>query len=140
MDRGRRLSGIGLAPYFLSSIRDAPRRSSSSRSTGEVFSAQFDLSEAFGLSQLRLSLERLRPGARSAPPHSHSLREEGFIVLKGQGLFTIGDHSKRVIEGDVVLIRPGTTSVHALLNTEDVDLEIFSFSSQVDGDEVTYQR
>lgn len=121
----------------LVSLTDAPLRQVVSKS-GESLSLQCDLSERFGLSRLRLSFERIAPGARQAPPHNHSKREEGFLVLRGSGTAIVDGKRTPVVAGDVVIFRPGDASLHTLANDGPIDLEVFVFSAEEDGDAVTY--
>jgi uncharacterized cupin superfamily protein len=52
------------------------------------------------------------PGMLSAPLHSHSMEEEIFVVLEGDGTLLLGDEEIPVRTGHVVSCLPGTDVAH----------------------------
>ncbi len=128
---------VSAKAYHLTSLAGAPLRPVVTKS-GEQLSLQLDLSAAAGFNHLRVSFERIAPGARQAPPHRHSTREEGFLVLQGRGLAIVEGERVAVAPGDVVLFPPGTEAHHALVNDGPDDLDLFVFSADAGGDETTY--
>lgn len=123
--------------HYLRSLADLPLRRVETGS-GEQLGLQFDLSEDCGTKRLRLSFERLLPGMRQAPPHRHSTREEGFLVLRGRGSVLVGEARVAVSSGDVMIFLPGEAQFHSLRNDGDEPLDLFVFSSEDGDDVVTY--
>jgi uncharacterized cupin superfamily protein len=53
------------------------------------------------------------PGKESAPPHCHSLEEEIFVVLGGDGVVVLGDQETPVRAGHVIARPAGTGVAHS---------------------------
>ncbi|MEO0321744.1 MAG: cupin domain-containing protein [Myxococcota bacterium] len=107
-------------------------------SSGERLGAQFDVSRAAGFEKLRVSFDRVPPGARQSLPHAHSTREELLYVLKGSGTLVAGEESWPVEAGDLVCLRPGDDALHTLVNRSEEDLDLLIVSSEDGLDEVRF--
>ncbi|TLM73006.1 cupin domain-containing protein [Microbulbifer harenosus] len=68
------------------------------------------------------ALRVVMPPNTSMGLHEHGNDEEMYIILKGNGLMTIGDQEHSVTEGDMVLNRPG--GKHGLLNNGTCNMEL----------------
>ena len=55
--------------------------------------------------------------------HPHQDSEEVYIVLKGEGLMRVDNEEQRVVEGDVILNKSGSS--HGLVNDGTSDMAIF---------------
>jgi uncharacterized cupin superfamily protein len=53
------------------------------------------------------------PGKESAPPHCHSIEEEIFVILDGDGVAVIGEEETPVGAGHVIARPAGTGVAHA---------------------------
>ena len=72
-----------------------------------------DLGRAAGSQRSGLQHVTIVPLARSAPRHCHSVEEELFVVLEGDGVLALGDDEHPVRAGSVVARPPATGVAHA---------------------------
>ncbi len=77
--------------------------------------AEVSLSDAAGLQQFGVRLERLYPGSRSSYRHWHETEDELLYVLSGE-LVLIEDTETRLRTGDAAGWRAGTPVAHCLEN------------------------
>lgn len=80
---------------------------------GAVRRTRRDLGRAAGSVRSGLAHLKIEPGARSAPLHCHSVEEELFVVLDGDGTLLLGDEEHPVRRGSVVARPPATGVAHA---------------------------
>ena len=71
-----------------------------------------NLGNAVGSVTTGLQHVEVAPGKLSAPQHCHSLEEEIFVVLEGEGTLLLGDEEIPVRPGHVVSRPPGTGVAH----------------------------
>lgn len=71
-----------------------------------------NLGRAAGSRRSGLRHVTLAPGARSSPRHCHSVEEELFVVLDGDGVLLLGDDEHAVRAGSVVARPPATGVAH----------------------------
>jgi len=83
------------------------------RSHGRVRGVRRDLGRAAGSTRSGLGHVAIAPGARSSPRHCHSVEEELFVVLDGDGVVLLGDDEHPVRAGSVVARPPATGVAHA---------------------------
>jgi uncharacterized cupin superfamily protein len=95
------------------------------------------LGDPFGLVAFGVNLTRLRPGARSALLHRHTVQDEFVFVLEGEVTLVTGS-------GEVVL-RPGMCAgfpaagaAHHLVNRSGDDVVYLEVGSRARGDAATY--
>ena len=79
------------------------------------------------------------PGKESAPPHCHSLEEEIFVMLGGDGTLVLGDQEISVRPGHVVS-RPAATRVAHVFTAGDRGLEFLAFGTREPADVCYYPR
>jgi uncharacterized cupin superfamily protein len=72
-----------------------------------------NLGRAAGSLRSGLQHVTLQPGARSSARHCHSVEEELFVVLDGDGVLLLGDDEHAVRPGSVVARPPATGVAHA---------------------------
>jgi uncharacterized cupin superfamily protein len=80
---------------------------------GRVARVRRDLGRAAGSTISGLQHVTVRPGAHSSPRHCHSVEEELFVVLDGDGVVLLGDDEHAVHGGSVVARPPATGVAHA---------------------------
>jgi uncharacterized cupin superfamily protein len=78
----------------------------------DVHRVRIDLGRAAGSVRSGLQHVTIRPGARSSPRHCHSVEEELFVVLHGDGVVLLGDEEHAVRAGSVVARPPATGVAH----------------------------
>ncbi len=77
------------------------------------------------------------PGMLSAPLHCHSLEEEIFVILDGDGTLLLGDEETPVRPGHVVSCLPGTGIAHAFRGGEN-GLTYLAYGTREPGDMCFY--
>jgi quinol monooxygenase YgiN/mannose-6-phosphate isomerase-like protein (cupin superfamily) len=93
----------GFAVVNLEQVEDlAPR--AGVQELGEVRFARQQL----GAVGVGISLQRLRPGKRSAFAHRHGVDEELYIVLQGSGRVALDDEIREVGRLDSIRVAPGS--------------------------------
>jgi uncharacterized cupin superfamily protein len=108
--------------------------------TGEtVAHTRRDLGTAAG--SLRSGIEHVvvPPGMLNWPPHVHSLEEELFVVLDGEGVAVIGDEEHPVRRGSVVACPAATRVPHAFRAGEG-ELTLLAYGTREQGDMAYYPR
>lgn len=98
-----------------------------------------DLGTAAGSLRSGLHRPTLDPGTLSAPPHWHTMEEEVFVVLDGEGTALLGDHVEPLGPGSVVVRPPGGSVAHAL-RAGAAGLTYLAYGTRVPGDIVFYPR
>jgi uncharacterized cupin superfamily protein len=73
------------------------------------------------------------PGKLSAPAHCHSLEEELFVILGGEGVVVIGDEETPVAPGNVVS-RPAGTGIAHVFRAGDGGLTYLAYGPREAGD------
>jgi uncharacterized cupin superfamily protein len=82
---------------------------------------------------------QVMPGMESAPPHCHSLEEEIFVVLDGDGVLVLGDEETPVRAGHVIA-RPAGTGVAHMFRAGDGGLTYLAYGMRDPGDVCYYPR
>ena len=67
--------------------------------------------QPLGAVGLGVSLQRLRPGKRSAFAHRHGIDEEVYVVLQGSGRVAVDDQVSEVRRLDTIRVAPGSVRV-----------------------------
>jgi uncharacterized cupin superfamily protein len=79
------------------------------------------------------------PGKESAPPHRHSLEEEIFVILEGDGVLALGEEEFSVKAGHVVA-RPAGTGVAHVFRAGDAGLTYLAYGIRDPADVCFYPR
>lgn len=96
-----------------------------------------NLGKAVGSVTTGLQHVEVEPGKLSAPQHCHSLEEEIFVMLAGEGILLLGDDEVPVSEGHVVSRPPGTGVAHTFRGGDD-GLTYLAYGSREPGDVCFY--
>jgi uncharacterized cupin superfamily protein len=79
------------------------------------------------------------PGKHSAPAHCHSLEEEIFVILAGDGVVVLGDEETPVRAGHVIS-RPAGTGVAHVFRAGAGGLTYLAYGMRHPGDVCYYPR
>jgi uncharacterized cupin superfamily protein len=117
------------------------------RSHGSVRGAGRDLGRAAGSLRTGLRHVVVEPGAYMAPPHSHSMEEEIFVVLAGSGTLELwpsprygGELESHPLRPGSTVARPaGTTRPHAIAAGSE-GLTVLAYGTRESGDCCFYPR
>lgn len=77
-----------------------------------------------GSEKIYVNIDYIKPGAKSVKYHSHSLQEEFFHILKGNGTLRLDDKIIPVKKGDFFSKPAGKEIAHQFINDGDEVLEI----------------
>ena len=106
---------------------------------GDVSVECRDLGVAAGSVTTGINYNRVHPGKLSGPPHCHSLEEEMFVILDGDGVCLLGEDEYPVRRGHVVA-RPASSRVpHAFRGGED-GLTMLAYGTRDANDIAYYPR
>ena len=94
---------------------------------------------AAGSVTIGLQHVEVAPGKESAPPHCHSLEEEIFVMLTGDGTLGLGEEEIPVRPGHVVA-RPPATRVPHVFRAGGGGLTYLAFGTREPGDVCYYPR
>jgi uncharacterized cupin superfamily protein len=106
---------------------------------GPVSSQRRDLGKAAGSRQTGLQHYEVDPGRNAAPAHCHSLEEEVFVVLGGDGVLVLGEEEQPVRAGHVVACPPATRVAHMFRAGSD-GLQLLAYGTREPGDMCYYPR
>jgi uncharacterized cupin superfamily protein len=106
---------------------------------GRVESVRRNLGEAAGSQVTGIKHVWVRPGKQATPLHCHSLEEELFVVLDGEGALLLGEEEIPVRAGHVVARPPGTGVGHAF-RAGDAGVELLAYGTRHPGDICYYPR
>ena len=98
-----------------------------------------NLGRAVGSVSTGLQHVEVPPGKLPVPQHCHSLEEEIFVVLAGDGVLLLGDEELPVREGHVVARPPGTGVAHTFRAGEG-GLRYLAYGTRDTGDVCYYPR
>jgi uncharacterized cupin superfamily protein len=98
-----------------------------------------DLGVAAGSRTTGIKHIEVAPRKDSSPQHCHSLEEELFVVLEGDGALMLGDEPTPVRAGHVVA-RPAGTGVAHMFRAGDDGLTLLAYGTREPGDLCYYPR
>ncbi|QRG66979.1 cupin domain-containing protein [Brevibacillus choshinensis] len=96
------------------------------------------LGAAAGSEKLYVNIDKVQPGAKSVKYHSHSLQEEFFLILAGEGTLRLDGEEYSVTKGSFVAKPAGKEIAHQFINTGTDVLEILDVGLKVQGDVAYY--
>jgi uncharacterized cupin superfamily protein len=80
------------------------------------------------------------PGKESAPLHCHSLEEEIFVMLDGDGVLVLDDSEETPVRPGHVVTRPAGTGVSHLFRAGESGLTYLAYGTREPGDVCYYPR
>jgi uncharacterized cupin superfamily protein len=80
------------------------------------------------------------PGKESAPLHCHSLEEEIFVMLAGEGVLVLDDHEETPVWEGSVISRPAGTGIAHLFRAGDAGLSYLAYGTREPADLCYYPR
>jgi uncharacterized cupin superfamily protein len=98
-----------------------------------------DLGIAAGSVRTGINYTRVEPGMLNCPPHCHSVEEEIFVMLDGDGTLLLGDDEHSMRPGHVVARPPRTRVAHAFRAGEG-GLTLLAYGTRDDADIAYYPR
>lgn len=98
-----------------------------------------DLGRAAGSLHTGLQHFEVAPGKESNPLHCHSMEEELFVILGGDGMLVLGDEEVELRAGHVVS-RPAATGVAHTFRAGDGGLTFLAYGTREPGDVCYYPR
>jgi uncharacterized cupin superfamily protein len=99
-----------------------------------------DLGRAAGSVSTGLKQIMVAPGKESAPLHCHSLEEEIFVVLDGEGVLVLDDRDEAAVRRGHVISRPAGTGVSHLFRAGEQPLTFLAYGPREPGDICYYPR
>lgn len=96
------------------------------------------LSALAGSDKIYVNIDAVKPGAKSAKYHSHSTKEEFFLILSGSGSLRLGNKVRPVKKGDFLAKPAGKGIAHQFINDGDEILEILDCGLNDENDIVEY--
>jgi uncharacterized cupin superfamily protein len=106
---------------------------------GDVRISGRDLGVAAGSVRTGINRNRIAPGMLSCPPHCHSVEEEIFVVLDGEGTVLLGEDEHPVRPGCVVA-RPAATRIAHAFRAGEGGLTLLAYGTRDDADVAYYPR
>ncbi|NQV51319.1 MAG: cupin domain-containing protein [Candidatus Marinimicrobia bacterium] len=91
-----------------------------------------------GSERIYVNIDSVKPGAKSAKYHSHTLQEEFFLILKGSGTLRIQNATFPVKHGDFLAKPAGKGISHQFINDGTEILEILDCGTNDKNDMVEY--
>jgi uncharacterized cupin superfamily protein len=85
-----------------------------------------------GAQKLGYNVVKLPPGKRAFPFHNHTVNEEMFFVLEGEGEARIGPDTFPLRQGDFLSCPPGGPELaHQIINTSKKDMRYLAVSTKL---------
>jgi uncharacterized cupin superfamily protein len=106
---------------------------------GRVAARRRNLARAAGSVTTGLKYCEVDPGRWATPAHCHSLEEELFVVLAGEGVVEVGEEEAPVRSGTVVA-RPSGTGVAHAFRAGEAGLTFLAYGPRDAGDMCFYPR
>ena len=100
---------------------------------GEKFQARIgQVGAVIGARKLGYNVTCLAPGKRAFPLHNHTVNEEMFFILEGEGELRVGAERFSVRQGDFIACPPGgPETAHQLVNTSKRELRYIAVSTKM---------
>jgi uncharacterized cupin superfamily protein len=106
---------------------------------GTVARTRRRLSQAAGSVSTGLQHVVVARGMESAPQHCHSVEEEIFVILDGEGVLVLDEQETPVSSGHVVS-RPAATGVSHMFRAGDAGLTYLAYGTRDPADVCYYPR
>jgi uncharacterized cupin superfamily protein len=106
---------------------------------GDISVETRDLGVAAGSRNTGINYNRIAPGKLNVPPHCHSVEEEFFVILDGDGVCMLGEDEYSVRPGHVVA-RPASSRVAHAFRAGDGGLTMLAYGTRDPNDIAYYPR
>lgn len=83
-----------------------------------------------GAQQIGCSIVEVPAGKKAWPRHSHSVNEEMFLILAGEGTLHYGDEHQALHEGDLISCPANIDVAHQIENTGSMPLKYLALGTQ----------
>lgn len=103
-----------------------------------IASTRRDFGDAAGSRNTGLGHVEVDPGMQATPLHCHSMEEELFVILGGEGALLLDDEETSVRPGTVIARPPSTGQSHAL-RAGNAGLTYLVYGTRVPGDMCYYR-
>lgn len=88
------------------------------------------IGRALGARQLGYNVTVIAPGKRAYPYHCHTVNEEMFFVIEGQGVLRVGGQTHPIRASDVIACPAGgSETAHQIVNTGTAELKVLAVST-----------
>jgi uncharacterized cupin superfamily protein len=129
-------SGAGPRPTTIVNVEDVE---AVTMERTHVARTRRNLGRAAGSLATGLQHVTVVPGKESAPPHCHSLEEEIFVILDGDGVVVLADEETAVKPGHVIA-RPAGTGIAHVFRAGTGGLTYLAYGMRDPGDLCYYPR
>jgi uncharacterized cupin superfamily protein len=99
-----------------------------------------NLGRAAGSVHTGLQHVEVAPGKESTAQHCHSLEEELFVILDGDGALVLGEHDETPVEAGSVISRPAGTGIAHVLRAGPQGMTYLAYGTREPGDVCYYPR
>ncbi len=90
------------------------------------------IGQILGAKKLGYNLTVLAPGKSAFPLHAHTVNEEMFFVIEGEGELRLGEERFPIRQGDVIACPPGgAETAHQIVNTSSQKLKYLGVSTRM---------
>ncbi|KHD36132.1 mannose-6-phosphate isomerase [Clostridium acetobutylicum] len=96
------------------------------------------IGDAVGTEKFYINIDYVKPGGESVKYHSHSSKEEFFMIIDGEGILRVNGREVKVREGDVISFPAGKSTAHQFINSGEVILKILDVGTREEDDVITY--
>jgi uncharacterized cupin superfamily protein len=99
-----------------------------------------NLGRAAGSADTGLQYVEVAPGRESTAQHCHSLEEELFVILDGEGVLLLGESEEVPVQRGSVISRPAATGVAHCFRAGESGLSYLAYGTREPGDMCWYPR
>jgi len=98
-----------------------------------------NLGRAAGSLRTGLQHVEVAPGSESTAKHCHSVEEELFVILEGEGVLVLDQEETKIVAGTVIA-RPAGTGVAHVLRAGERELRYLAYGTRDPADLCYYPR
>lgn len=121
-----------------SSLNNIDKRQLKSKDGLNFYSVVKSVSDAVDIKSLLIQFEELSPGLFSALAHSHTHKDEVFIITGGTGSLVVNNVKQDISEGDIISFEGEDEEIHVIHNTSEKVLSFISVATNPKQDIINY--